>query len=118
MSAFSSVILDRLRQQKTENSDNGRGQARPNSAPDEDPSCTPRNQLVIQLSQQVTTLDVENQELREELEKTKRLLQKFGAKERGISRTKSRATHELPQLCVNMASLDLGNSKSKVELQG
>ena len=114
---FLFIILDRLRQQITENSDDGRGETRPNLGPDEDPSYTPRNQLIIQLSQQVTTLDVENQKLKEELEKTKRLLKKFELKEQGI-RTKSRATHERPQLCINMANLDLGHSTSTVELHG
>ena len=84
----------------------------------EDPAFTPRNKLVIQLSQQVTTLDVENQELKQELEKTKRLLKKFELKKQacGIRTSiKSQTKHE--QWCVSMASLELGGSASNVELQ-
>ena len=85
-----------------------------NAGPSDELSSTPRNQLVIQLSQQVTTLDVENQELKQELEAMKQLLQKFEVKERRV-RTKSRTKRE--EVCVNMASLHL-NSSSKVELHG
>ncbi len=85
-----------------------------NSVSVDESSCTPRNQLIIQLSQQVT-LDVENQELKQELETTKRLLQKLELKERRI-RTKSKTKRE--ELCVNMAGLNLTTSTSKVELHG
>ena len=112
LNAFS----DRLRRQTTGNSNERSAETRPSDS-DEDISCTPRYQLVIQLSQQVTTLDVENQELRQELDKTKRLLQKLQPKERTI-RTRSRTTHERQQLCVNMTGLDVGSSQSKVELRG
>ena len=100
------ALEDRLRYYKTEGSQNF-GQ-------DDEPSSTPRNQLVIQLSQQVTMLDVENQELTRELETTKRLLQKFESKQE--VRSKSRTKCE--KLCVNVASLHLSNSTSKVELLG
>jgi predicted RNase H-like nuclease (RuvC/YqgF family) len=86
-----------------------------NAGPSDELSSTPRNQLVIQLSQQVTTLDVENQELKQELEAMKQLLQKFEMKERRV-KTKSR-TKCNTSVCVNMASLHL-NSSSKVELHG
>ena len=111
-----STILDRLRIRATE--ENGRktlSETSQNSESVDESSCTPRNQLIIQLSQQVTTLDVENQELKQELETTKRLLQKLELKERGI-RTKSRTKRE--ELCVNMAGLNLTTSTSKVELHG
>ena len=99
------TISDRLRYHKTEGSQN--------SGQGDNPCSTPRNQLVIQLSQQVTTLDVENQELKRELETTKRLLQKFESK--GV-RSKSRTKCE--KLCVNVASLHSRSSTSKVELLG
>lgn len=105
------ALEDRLRLQTTEESKNDC------VGPDEDPSCTPRNQLIIQLSQQITTLDVENEELRQELDKTKRLLQKFELKERGI-RSKSRTKRERQELCVNVARFDFASSTSKVELHG
>ena len=101
------ALEDRLPYRKTEGCQN--------SGQDEEPSSTPRNQLVIQLSQQVTMLDVENHELKRELETTKRLLQKYESKEQGV-RSKSRTKCE--KLCVNVASLHLSNSTSKVELLG
>ncbi len=87
-----STILDRLRIQATDQ--NGRktlSETSQNSESVDESSCTPRNQLIIQLSQQVTTLDVENQELKQELET--RLLQKLELKELGIG-TKSRTKRE------------------------
>ena len=62
-----STILDRLRIQATD--ENGRktlSETSQNSESVDESSCTPRNQVIIQLSQQVTTLDVENQELKQE----------------------------------------------------
>ena len=111
-----STILDRLGIQATD--ENGRktlSETSQNSESVDELFCTPRNQLIIQLSQQLTTLDVESQELKQELETTKRLLQKLELKERGIRR-KSRTKRE--ELCVNMAGLNLTTSTSKVELHG
>ena len=117
MTSFLIQLLDRLRQLGSRDTDQGCVESGQNLGAFEDGSSTPRNQLIIKLSQQVTTLDIENQELRQELEKTKRLLQKFELKERGIRR-KSRTKHERQELCVKMTSLELNSSTSKLELHG
>ena len=83
-----------------------------------------RSKLIVQLSEQVTLLDVKNQQLEQELEKAKTLISKFKLKRR--TREVSTKTpqkhpqqrHARQELCVNIASLDIGSSSSEVELFG
>ena len=84
-----------------------------------------RSKLIVQLSEQVTLLDVKNQQLEQQLEKAKTLISKFKLKRRTreVSCTKTpqkhpQQKHARQELCVNIASLDIGSSSSEVELFG
>lgn len=76
----------------------------------DDTSSSPRNELILHLSQQVSSLDCENRQLRQELEQLK------GPLEEGTARNTSTTNHQ--QLHVfKLAGLDgLNSSKSKRQM--
>ncbi|XP_046839187.1 uncharacterized protein LOC124433458 [Xenia sp. Carnegie-2017] len=77
--------------------------------PDDTPN-SPRNELILHLSQQVSSLDCENRQLRQELEQLK------GPLKEGTARNTSRTNHQ--QLHVfKLAGLDgLNSSKSRRQM--
>ena len=71
-----------------------------------------RSKIIVQLSEQVTRLDVENQKLSQELDKARVLLDKLTFQTRSTSKQRQQQ-----QLCVNMTRLPR-KSNSELELSG
>ena len=69
-----------------------------------------RSKIIVQLSEQVTTLDVENQKLSEELDKAHILLDKLNFQTRSTSKPAQQQ-----QLCITSLA---GKSNSQLELSG